>query len=78
VQCADDSNGARPCIDSTGEGRLLCELRNGLVFSPAPLRSLRIGEDRPHGSLDPRAVEPRSSSGARIGRIAVRLLRASI
>ena len=23
VQCADDSNGARPCIDSLGEGRLL-------------------------------------------------------
>ena len=23
VQCTDDSNGARPCIDSPGEGRLL-------------------------------------------------------
>jgi hypothetical protein len=23
VQCADDSNGAGPCIDSLGEGRLL-------------------------------------------------------
>ena len=34
-------------------------------------------QDRPNGSPDPRAVGPRSGSGARIGRIAFRPLRAS-
>ena len=56
-------------MDSTEEGRLLSELRNGLVFGPAAVRSLRVGEDHPNGSLDPRAVEPWSGSGARIGRL---------
>ena len=65
-------------MDSTEEGRLLSELRNGLVFGPAAVRSLRIGEDRRTGSLDPRAVGPRSASGARIRRLGVMPLRALI
>ena len=77
MQCTDDSNGARPYIDSLGEGRLLRELQDGLVFGPAAVRSLRIGEDRPNGSLDPRAVGPRSDASSRHGRIAHKPLRAS-
>ena len=50
MQCADDSNGARPCIDSPGEGRLLSELYDGLLFGPAAVRSLRVGEDRRIGA----------------------------
>ena len=78
MQCTDDSNGARPCMDSTEEGRLLSELRNGLVFGPAAVRSLRIGEDRRTGSLDPRAVGSKPGSSARLGRVASRPQRASI
>ena len=78
MQCTDDSNGARSGIDSSGEGRLLRELQNGLVFGPAAVRALRVGEDRPNSSLDPRAVGPRSGSGARIGRIASKPQRDSI
>ena len=35
-------------------------------------------QDRPNGSLDPRAVGPRSDSSSRLGRIASRRQRASI
>jgi hypothetical protein len=78
VQSTDDSKGARTGVDSSGEGHLLRELQDGLLLGPAAVWSLRFGEDRSIGSLNPRAVGPRSGSGARIGRIAVRLLRASI
>jgi len=73
VQCTDDSNGARPCIDSSGEGRLLRELRNSLNVGLATLRALRIRADHSIGSLDPRAVgsEPRSSRC--LGCLAIRL-----
>ena len=60
------------------EKAVYCEnLQDGLVFDPAAVRSLRIGEDRPNGALDPRAVGPRSGSCARIGRIKFRMLSAS-
>jgi hypothetical protein len=78
VQCTDDSNGARSGIDSSGEGRLLWGLQDGLFFNLSAVRSLRVWEDRPNCLIDLRAMGPRSRSGARIGRIAVRLLRASI
>ena len=50
MQCTDDSNGTGPCIDSPGEGRLLSELHDGLLFGPAAVRSLRVGEDRRIGA----------------------------
>ena len=51
-----------------------------MVSSSARQRcgSLRIGEDRPNGSLDPRAVGPRSDASSCLGRIADKPLRASI
>jgi hypothetical protein len=42
------------------------------------VRPLRVGENRPHGSLDPRAVGPRSGSSSHLGRIADEPPRASI
>jgi hypothetical protein len=78
VQCTDDSNGARPCIDPLGEGRLLWELQDDLVFGPAAVRSLRIGEDRPNGALNPRAVGPMPSSSPRVSRVAIRAHRSPI
>jgi len=50
----------------------------GCRINLSAVRSLRVWEDRPNCLIDLRAMGPRSRSGARIGRIAVRLLRASI
>jgi hypothetical protein len=69
VQCSDDSNGTRPCFDSSGKGRLLRELRNSLDVGLATLRALRIRADRSIGSPDPRAVGPESNSSSCPGRI---------
>jgi len=45
-------------------------LYDGLVFGPAPLRVMRVRANSPTGSLDPRAVEPRSDADSCHGRIA--------
>ena len=71
MQCTDDSNRARPCIVPSGEGHLLRELQDGLIFGPAAVRSLRVGEDHANGTLDPRAVGPGSDAIFCLGRIAV-------
>ena len=61
------------------EKAVYCEnCKNGLVFGPGAVRSVRIGEDRPNGSLDPRAVGPRSNSSSCLGRVASNARRASI
>ena len=51
-----------------------------MVSSSARQRcgSMRVGADRPIGSSDPRAVGPRSGASSCLGRIAGKLLRASI
>jgi len=46
-------------VDSSGEGRLLRELQDGLVFGPAAVWSLRVGADRRTGAILLRAFRSR-------------------
>ena len=76
MQYTDDSNGARPCIDPIGEGRLLRKLQDGFVVGQAAVRSLRLGGDRPIGTSHPRAVGPGSNTKCCYGGIADKRMRA--
>jgi len=74
AQCRDDPPRAGPGFHSSGERRLLLELRNNLDINWAALRTLRIGTHSSVGSPNSRAIgsEPGSSRG--LGCITTHLL----
>lgn len=66
----DPARWTKPLILNSEETGLPSDAARSVKRSPAAVWSLRVGEDRPNGLLDPGAVGPRSGSTPRLGRVA--------